>query len=112
MNILIAGSGNMGLTYAQSFLRSRIVKPEQLMVLCRTEEKAGFLQQIQEGRFFSDPGRCVQQADLIIFAVKPQDVPELFSNMAGFADPSQVFISIKAGISSLALRLPSCVHGH
>ena len=64
MKILILGGGNMGLTYAQSFLRSRIVTSDQMMVLCKTYEKANQLSATHEGRFFSDPRLCVPEADL------------------------------------------------
>ncbi len=62
MKILILGGGNMGLTYAQCFLRSRIVTAENMMVLCRSWEKANHLSANHEGRFFSDPRLCVPEA--------------------------------------------------
>ncbi|MEY3240230.1 MAG: hypothetical protein RIR11_1668 [Bacteroidota bacterium] len=98
MKILILGGGNMGLTYGQSFLRSRIVTSEQLMVLCRTDEKAHLLGQNHDGRFFSDPQQCVPHADLLILAVKPQDSGQLFEQIKPFIQPDQVFISIMAGV--------------
>jgi pyrroline-5-carboxylate reductase len=98
MKILILGSGNMGLTYAQSFLRSHIVSSDQLMVLCRTEEKANQLNQTHDGRFFSDSQYCVPHADLLVLAVKPQDSERLFEQIKDFIQPGQVFISIMAGV--------------
>ncbi len=98
MKILIIGGGNMGLTYAQAFLRSRIVTADNLMVLCRTYEKANHLSQHYDGRFFSDPAYCVKDADLCIFAVKPQDSGRLFAEIAPLVDPGQVFLSIMAGV--------------
>lgn len=88
----------MGLTYAQSFLRSHIVDADQLMILCRTAETANQLGQSQAGRFYSDPEQCVTAADLVIFAVKPQDAAGLFQMIRPLADPSQVCLSIMAGI--------------
>lgn len=103
MKILILGGGNMGLTYAQSFLRSRIVTSDNMMVLCRTYEKANHLSQTHEGRFFSDPRLCVPEADLCILAVKPQDSPRLFSEIRDLVDPGQVFLSIMAGVRLRAI---------
>ena len=99
MNILILGGGNMGMTYAQSFIRSRIVKTDRLMVLCKTYEKANRLSEHYECRFFSDAEHCVSEADLLILAVKPQDSPRLFDEIRHLVQPDQVFISIMAGIS-------------
>jgi pyrroline-5-carboxylate reductase len=98
MNILILGGGNMGLTYAQSFLRSRIVPAGNMMVLCRTYEKANHLSQTHEGRFFSDPRHCVPEADLLILSVKPQDSGKLLAEIREFVQPGQVFLSIMAGV--------------
>lgn len=104
MKILILGGGNMGLTYAQSFLRSRIVVADQMMVLCRSFEKANHLSQVQEGRFYSDPKLCVPEADLLILAVKPQDSPRLFDEIRDLVEPGQVFISIMAGVRMDTIR--------
>lgn len=98
MNILILGGGNMGMTYAQSFLRSRIVTANQMMVLCRNYERANHLSQNHEGRFFSDPRLCVKEADLLILAVKPQDSGRLFEEIGDLVEPGQVFLSIMAGV--------------
>jgi pyrroline-5-carboxylate reductase len=98
MKILILGGGNMGMTYAQCFLRSRIVTPDNLSVLCRSYDKANHLSQTHEGRFFSDPRLCVGDADLLILAVKPQDAPKLFGEIRELCAPGQVFLSIMAGV--------------
>jgi pyrroline-5-carboxylate reductase len=103
MNILMLGGGNMGMTYAQSFLRSRIVTSDQMMILCRTYEKANLLSQHHEGRFFSDPQHCVAEADLLIYAVKPQDSARLFDQIHPFIQPGQVHLSIMAGVRIAAL---------
>jgi len=103
MKILILGGGNMGMTYAQSFLRSRIVTSDQMMVLCRSYEKANHLSQHHEGRFFSDPRLCVKDADLLILAVKPQDSPRLFEGIRELVEPGQVFLSIMAGVRMAAI---------
>ncbi len=86
------------MTYAQSFLRTHIVEPEHLMVLCRTAEQAAVLSAAHEGCFFADPSACVPQADLAILAVKPQDAPYLFEQIRPLAIPGQVWLSIMAGV--------------
>jgi pyrroline-5-carboxylate reductase len=98
MKTLIIGSGNMGMTYAQSFLRSKVVVAEQLHILCRTFEKANHLAANHEGSFFSQPELCLDRADVVILAVKPQDCARLFDQIKPFVDPEQLFISIMAGV--------------
>ncbi len=97
MRILIIGGGNMGLTYAQSFLRSHITSREQMMILEKSPERAAELAQKEIGTVYSDPGACIPGADLVILAVKPQDAPVLFGQIRKYIDPQQVFLSIMAG---------------
>jgi pyrroline-5-carboxylate reductase len=99
VNILIIGGGNMGTTYARSFLRAHITTPEQMMILERSEEKAKPLRQQDLGTIFTDHKNCMPQADLIVLAVKPQDAPALFDTLRPHIDPQQVFLSIMAGLT-------------
>jgi pyrroline-5-carboxylate reductase len=99
MRILIIGGGNMGLTYAQSFLRSHITDKSKLMFLERSEERAAFLRTLDLGRVYSNPDDCLREPDLVILAVKPQDAPALFERMRAVTEGgAQLFLSIMAGV--------------
>jgi pyrroline-5-carboxylate reductase len=103
MNILIIGGGNMGATYAQSFLRAHIAKREHMMILEKSPEKAEQLAQKDIGTVYGSPDGCLEKADIIILAVKPQDTPALFDTIRPFTDPQQVFLSIMAGVKMRAI---------
>ena len=47
MQILIIGGGNMGSTYAQSFVRSQITSKKNMMILEKSPEKAAELSYIK-----------------------------------------------------------------
>lgn len=98
MKILVIGGGNMGLTYAQSFLRSHITNKEDMMILEKSPEKAVELSKKDIGTVYGSPETCLAKADLIIFAVKPQDCEVLFESLRPHVDPQQVFVSIMAGV--------------
>ncbi len=98
MKILIVGGGNMGQTYAKSFLRSHIVTTKELMILEKSEPKARELAKENIGTIYGKPDECLPKADLIILAVKPQDVEVLFRSLKDMVNPQQVFLSIMAGI--------------
>ncbi len=99
MKILIIGGGNMGKTYAKSFLNAHIVTPENLLILERSEEKAEALSKLDIGTVHGTPGNYIKEADLIVLAVKPQDVRLLFDSIEPYIDKQQVFLSIMAGIN-------------
>lgn len=98
MKILVIGGGNMGLTYAQSFLRSHITQKEDMMILEKSPEKAAQLAQLNIGSVYGDPKDCLSLADLIILAVKPQDAPTLFEVLRPLVEEQQVYLSIMAGV--------------
>ena len=88
----------MGLTYAQSILRSRITKKEDLLILEKSPEKAIELSKKDIGTVCGDPEECLRMADLVVLAVKPQDSPALFESLKNQVDSQQVFLSIMAGV--------------
>ncbi|GAB5553217.1 MAG: pyrroline-5-carboxylate reductase [Saprospiraceae bacterium] len=98
MKILIIGGGNMGLTYAQSFLRSHIASKDNMMILEKSPEKAKILAQKDIGTVYGLAEDCIDKADLLIFAVKPQDSAAVFASIRPLIDPQQVFLSIMAGV--------------
>jgi len=98
MRILVIGGGNMGTTYAQSFLRSHVCTAEQMMILEKNSSKASLLSQKNIGTVYADPEDCIPGADIIILAVKPQDIDSLFDRIRPLIDPQQVFLSIMAGV--------------
>ncbi len=104
MRILIIGGGNMGQTYARSFLRSHIATEEKMMILEKSVEKATELRKMNIGTVHHDPAECLPLADLVILAVKPQDVPALFNSIKPFCHEQQVFLSIMAGVKISSIR--------
>jgi len=104
MKILIIGGGNMGLTYARSFLRSHISSQENMMILEKSPEKAVELAKQEIGTVYGAPEECFDRADLVIFAVKPQDAPAMFDSIRSLIDNQQVFLSIMAGVKIKTIR--------
>lgn len=98
MKILLIGAGNMGQTFAQSFLRSHITSRDNLFILAKNGEQAARLTEMNLGRVFTDPSECLPLADLIIIGVKPQDSTTLFERIRPFVDGQQLFLSIMAGV--------------
>lgn len=105
MKTLIIGAGNMGKTYAQSFLASHIVRPQDLAFSIRREAQRESLSrefpavQIVVGI----DEAAIAAAELLIIAVKPQDSAMLFQQIATHIQPSQVVLSVMAGVKMAAL---------
>jgi len=98
MKILVIGGGNMGLTYARSFLRNHIVTEENMVILEKSLKKAEELKKLEIGTVYGEPGVYIEGCDLIILAVKPQDIQQLFETISPFIGGQQVVMSIMAGV--------------
>ena len=103
MKILIVGGGNMGKTYARSFLHSHITTKADLMILEKSPDKWDDLAKENLGSICKQPEDCMAKADLVILAVKPQDSVSLFQTMRPMVDPQQVFLSIMAGVKMTSI---------
>ena len=101
--ILIVGSGNMGKTYARSFLASRFVTEKELFILDKSREQAQPLTEVSTSNVFDAPGPFISDTDVVILAVKPQDFPVLANQLKPFIKPEQLILSIMAGIQISAL---------
>ena len=98
MKILIIGGGNMGQTFAKSFLKAHIVTVEKMLILEKSLKKAEELKKLKVGTVYGEPGNFIKEADLIILAVKPQDTSTLFAKIRPYIDHQQVVLSIMAGV--------------
>lgn len=103
MNILIIGGGNMGLTFAKSFIHSHVVTRDQLTILEKDETRITFLKNENVG-IITDSPASVKEADLVVLAVKPQVIKSLFAEINDFSESNQVFLSIMAGVKIETIR--------
>lgn len=104
MNILIIGGGNMGATYAQSFLRSHVTSLAGMRILEKNAAKAAALTDTGIGTVSSEPAEVMPGAHLVVLAVKPQDTPELFATLRQHIEPGQTVLSIMAGVTIRTIR--------
>ena len=102
MKILVIGGGNMGTAYARSFLRAHVIKPEELMILENSPEKAFQLRQEGLGTISANPEDCLPEADLVILAVKPQD----FVSVMSLYPVKMMFIATKIAIIGSIINKP------
>ena len=99
MKIAIIGAGNMGVAFSRSFLKYELVKPQNLQLIIRSEEKIGKIKkEFPELKvsFFDEAN--IDDADLIIISVKPQDFPFVAQNLPFKFREEQIILSIMAGV--------------
>ncbi|WP_333601023.1 pyrroline-5-carboxylate reductase [Flavobacterium sp.] len=102
MKVLIIGYGNMGKTYANSFIGSRFIKPEDIHVLVRNDFSS-IETVIPKANFATVATNKIGEFDIVILAVKPQDFSVLAQTIKPFLKDSQIIFSVMAGITLATL---------
>ncbi|MFK5581899.1 pyrroline-5-carboxylate reductase [Serinicoccus sp. LYQ131] len=106
MTIALLGAGVMGGTLAAALVRSGH-DPDQLVLSDRVVERAEKVA-TERGTRYAEPAEAVAGADVVVLAVKPQDMEALVGQIRDHVRPEALVISIAAGISTgfLERRLP------
>lgn len=98
MRTLIVGGGNMGASFAQSFLDAHILRVEDIAIMEKNEKRKEFLKNKEWKNVYDTPGDYIKNAELIVIAVKPQDTDALFDSLRPFISHRHVILSIMAGV--------------
>src|SRR4051812_38044297 len=98
MKIAIIGYGNMGKTYAKSFVNSGVVAPHEVFVVSR---KIPLIlnNPIPFDNFSTEAQYVVPNCDIVILAVKPQDFKFLSESLNGLFSQNQIVLSVMAGVT-------------
>ncbi len=105
--VAVLGGGVMGSTLLAALIRAGH-PPERLWVSDRVAERSAALAD-RLGVHPGDAPSAAAAADVVVLAVKPQDMAELLAQVHGAVRPHTLVISIAAGITTdfLEERLPS-----
>jgi pyrroline-5-carboxylate reductase len=104
MKISIIGCGNMGMTYARSFLQYHKANKENLVLVEKNEESYNNLKNLNIAKVSLGIDNEVLNSDVIILAVKPQDLHSVENEISGKIKKDTLVISILAGIKIERLK--------
>ncbi|HEX2291504.1 MAG TPA: NAD(P)-binding domain-containing protein, partial [Pseudonocardiaceae bacterium] len=107
--IAILGAGKIGEALLSGMLRAGR-SPDNLMLTERYPERAAQLEETYRVRAV-DTATAARKADVLVVAVKPQDIDPLLAELAGLIDPSTLVVSLCAGLPTTLYerRLPDGV---
>jgi len=98
MNVLIIGGGNMGRSFAESFLNAKVLSHKQLTVIEKDHAQIQELNRMKLGQVYNDYGDFIFDKDLIILAVKPQDAYAVYPNLKTYIQEKHIVLTIMAGV--------------
>jgi pyrroline-5-carboxylate reductase len=94
----------MGEAILKGLLAAQLMKPQQVTVTDVIEARLAYLRETYGVRALADNAMAVAQADLIILAVKPQDIMPTIEGIAPTVHDDQVLISIAAGVPTAKIE--------
>lgn len=95
----IIGAGNMAQAMISAFIESQTLAADQIFVSNRTTGKLEKLKKRWGVNTFLNNEEVIEKVDIVILAVKPQDLVEAMEPVASLFHESQVIISLAAGFS-------------
>ncbi|MCP4120976.1 MAG: pyrroline-5-carboxylate reductase [Bacteroidetes bacterium] len=104
MDVLIIGGGNMGKTFAQSFLNAKVLRKENIHILDKDPLKIDLLSRFQLGKIYGDAGAYIKDMKIIILAVKPQDTHHLYAQIKPYISEEQIVLTIMAGVTIATIQ--------
>lgn len=87
----------MGLIYANSFLRYKIVTKENLLLVEKNETRQQALSKMDIGKVVTSNHKSINDCNIIILSVKPQDFNDLSHSLKTVINPNAIILSIMAG---------------
>ena len=96
----IIGTGNMGEILIRGLIQSGQVAVDQLVATESLEDRRSQVAETYGLRFAADNKELVAQSDIVIIAVKPQNIDPLLEELSGLSHEGHLFISIAAGVTT------------
>jgi len=109
MKIGFIGAGNMTQALVKGMVESKEIKPDHIIVSNRTEGKLLKLSDQYQVQTRSHNQEVINECDVVILAVKPQDFSTAIEGLNNLFNENQIVISLAAGLpfSSLQKQIPS-----
>src|SRR5437016_4288535 len=95
----IIGGGNMGSSLVGGLIHHGI-HPNQIFVADRNEEKCAFFRDKWHVNSTNNIDNVAKESDILILAVKPNDMKVTLTNIAEHLSTPKLLISIAAGITT------------
>jgi pyrroline-5-carboxylate reductase len=97
MKVTLIGGGNMGSAIVSAIISKRVSRAEYITVSDKDETKLAELEEKYGINVTSDNVAAITDADVVILAIKPQNLAEEMSKLNGKFKPRQLVLSIIAG---------------
>lgn len=98
--IVVIGGGKMGSIIAQGLISRKIISGKDITVTDVDADRLKFISSSMGLQVSGDNKQTAKNADIVILAVKPQNMAQILKEIAGAVTKSKIVISIAAGITT------------
>ena len=105
MKIAFIGGGNMGEAIVSAILEKGLSTPQSIFVSDISDSCRRYLEQQYGVTAMSDNRLAAEGSDVVVLAIKPQNLAEVMAGLKGQLKPAQLVLSIIAGARINTLRL-------
>lgn len=96
----IIGCGNMGGAILEAILKKRLARSNKTIAFDRAKEKSRLFKKKFKVKTADSNIDLVREADIVIIAVKPQDIEGLMGQIGDYFISGKMIISIAAGVKT------------
>jgi pyrroline-5-carboxylate reductase len=103
------GAGRMATALARGFVKAGLVRAESLAASDPSAEaRTAFQRELADAKVESDNAQIVSTADVVLLAVKPQQMDDVLADIRAALRPESLVVSIAAGVTlgQVAAGLP------
>ena len=97
MKITFIGGGAMGEAILSAILKKKLSTPEAICVSDINESRLKYLEQKYGVTVTSNNRQAVDNSDIVVMAIKPQNLAEVMADLKSQLKPDQLILSIIAG---------------
>ncbi|MBI4328579.1 MAG: pyrroline-5-carboxylate reductase [Chloroflexi bacterium] len=98
MRISFIGGGVMGEAITKAVLAREMASPREIAIVETIPARRDFLTETLKVRATSDPKEAAKEAEVVVVAVKPQQIQPALSPLHGVLGKEQLVLSIAAGV--------------
>jgi pyrroline-5-carboxylate reductase len=98
------GAGNMGEALIKGLLKSKVVNSGQITASDKTKERLANISKNYGIKTFNSNSEVIKDSDIVILAVKSNDIKDVIKEIAQDITKDKLLISIAAGVSMDFLR--------
>jgi pyrroline-5-carboxylate reductase len=104
MKIAFIGGGNMGEAILGALLGKKLCKPADISVSDISGPRRDYLKKQYGITVTADNKDAVAGKDVVVLAVKPQQISDIFADLKGSLKPYQLVLSIAAGVKISTIK--------